>query len=245
MPYCPNCGVEIGAAPTCPLCGSKNPLVPASLAEPEPPADGGEKAKMGFLGSDSLLERFTPEESRKIVWEVISVAFAIGVVSLLGINILVSGRLSWALYPIATFVFIWIVATAVLAVRRAPKTRIFLAAVAPPLYLLALGFFTGDPAWAWKLAVPIAVFMELLSLSVTALVALAPRKGLNVIAYVLIGTALACLGIEAFVDLYLRGAISLGWSAIAALALVPVAGFLLYLHYRVAKSTNLHRLFKL
>ncbi|HEY9054300.1 MAG TPA: DUF6320 domain-containing protein [Rectinemataceae bacterium] len=232
MPYCPDCGVEIGQAPACPLCGATNPRTRA-------------EEKAANFTDDPLSRPFTPQESRKIAWEVLSVAFAIAVIALLSINLIVSGRISWSLYPISTFAFIWVVATSFLVVRKAPRLRIALAALDLPLYLLALGAFVGDSSWAWKLAVPIALFAELVALCVGLIVRASRRKGLNVLSYCLVGAALVCLGVEILVDLYMGGGIRLAWSAITALALVPIASFLLYLHYRVATSTNLRRLFKL
>ena len=191
------------------------------------------------------MERFTPEESRKILWEVLSVAFVIAIGSLFGINLLVAGSLNWSLYPVASFIFIWVVSTSILVMRRAPKTRILLTCIAAPLYLLALGAFTGDFSWAWKLAVPISVFVELIGLGATALIRSSRRKGLNIFAFALTGAALICMGVEIFVDLFIHSRVDLSWSLITSLALVPIASFLIYLHYRVAKSTNLHRFFKL
>jgi len=245
MAYCPECGVDIGNSDVCPLCGAKNPL-----ARGKPDQGCEEAGEAGatpavFLGADSGAERFTPEESRKIIWEVLSVAFVIAVGSLLGINLIVAGVLSWSLYPVASFVFIWIAATSILVMRRAPKTRIFLTGAAAPLYLLALGVITGDVAWAWRLAVPIAVYAELVALGIAALILHSGRKGLNVFAFILFGAALTCVGVEIFVDLFIARRIVLAWSVITSLALVPIAIFLIYLHYRVAKSTNLRRLFKL
>jgi len=224
--------VEIGDTPACPLCGAANPRIPKA-----------EKPSGSPSAPDS--RPFTPQESRKVAWEVLSVAFAVAVVALVAINLLVSARISWALYPISTFVFIWVVASSFLVVSKAPRLRIALTALALPLYLLALGAFVGDSSWAWELAVPIAAFVELVALGVGLVVTLSRRKGLNLLSIGLVGAALVCLGVEILVDLYSSGSVRLAWSAITALALVPIAGFLLYLHYRVATSTNLRRLFKL
>ncbi|HCO49597.1 MAG TPA: hypothetical protein DIT55_09330, partial [Spirochaetaceae bacterium] len=107
------------------------------------------------------------------------------------------------------------------------------------------GLLTGDTSWAWRLALPIAIFSELVFAALLLQIRNAKRKGLNILAYILVGVALDCLGIEIFIDLYVSGAIRMSWSAITALALVPIAGFLIYFHYRVATTTNLRRLFKL
>jgi lipopolysaccharide export LptBFGC system permease protein LptF len=244
MPYCPDCGVEIGNAPTCPLCGTRNPRADIP-AEPSRPEADASSPNSGFFGDVEGAETLTTHDKRKIAWEVLSVAFSIAVVSLSLINFLVEGRLSWSLFPVSAFIFIWIFATALLVMDGKSPLRYILTALDPPAFLLALGLFTGDISWAWKLAVPIAVFSELVAAGVSLQIKNAKRKGLNILAYLLVGIAINCLGIETYVDLFCSGKIHLTWSVITAIALIPIAGFLLYLHYRVAKSTNLHRLFKL
>lgn len=270
MAYCPDCGVEIGKAPLCPLCGAKNPRADAkgegqaSCGDQSrkdaftagSPADARRagarfadaKPSLGFssfFGEGGSSQPFTPREKNQIAWEVLSVAFAIATAVLAAINFLVDGGLSWSLYPIASFVFVWVIATAFLLMEKRPRLRYFLAAVDPVVFLLALGCFTGDLSWAWRLALPITIFVEFVIAGVALHIKNAKRKGLNIIAYLLVGAALVCLGIEIFIDLFVAGKIALGWSAITAIALVPIAAFLIYLHYRVAKSTNLRRLFKL
>lgn len=247
MPYCPDCGVEIGNAPVCPLCGAQNPRS-ASAAKPDCPdlSQGGHPSRrQGFLGEVAEAESLTIIEKRKIAWEVLSVAFAIAILALSLINILVAGKLSWSLYPVSAFFFVWVVATAYLVMKESSRLRYVLAILDMPVFLLALGLFTGDMSWAWRLAVPIALFAEIVVAGVALSVRNAKRKGLNILAFILVGAALICLGVEIFVDLFAFGKINLGWSAITAIALIPIAGFLIYLHYRVAKTTNLHRLFKL
>lgn len=247
MSYCPDCGVEIGNAPICPLCGARNPRSSAA-AEPNcADVNEGEPSSLqrGFFGVVGEAETLTASDKRKIAWEVLSVASAIAIIVLSLINVLVAGKLSWSLFPVSAFLFIWILATALLVMGESSPLRYILAALDLPIFLLALGLFTGDLSWAWRLAVPIALFTEIVIAGVALSVKSVKRQGLNILAFILVGAALVCLGVEIFIDLFAYGKISLGWSAITAIALIPIAAFLIYLHYRVAKSTNLHRLFKL
>ncbi|MCE5256612.1 MAG: DUF6320 domain-containing protein [Spirochaetaceae bacterium] len=243
MPYCPDCGVEIGHVGACPLCGAKNPNA-ASAKE----AGGKEKDKLAtsyFLEGASSDESFTPLEQKKITWEVISIACAIAIGALGAINLLLENRFSWSLYPISTLTFAWMISTAFLMLDRQHLLRDLLLAFAAPLYFLALGAIAGNPAWALDVAVPLAFFIEAVVRAFVYLAAKARRKGLNLIAHGLTGVALICVVTELLLDYYFTGRIQLGWSAIVSISLIPVAGFLLYLHYRVAKATNLHRLFRL
>jgi hypothetical protein len=110
---------------------------------------------------------------------------------------------------------------------------------------LALGFVSGSPRWALGLAIPIAVLVESLTGALVLAIGKSKRKGLNLIAYVLMAVAVLCIGLELFIDLFARGVVAFDWAPICVIALLPIAGFLLYLHYRVVKATNLRRLFHL
>ena len=249
MPYCPDCGVEIGDAPACPLCGGKNPRAASNGAAQEcVPCESAPTASSrlsSFLGTADDVEALTPRDKRKIAWEVITVALSIATVGLFLINLLVSARLSWSFYPVSAFLFIAIMATAFLVMDQDRPWRFLVAFLDPPLFLLTLGIFTGDPGWAWQIAVPLAVFSELVAAAVALMTSKAARKGLNILAYALIGVAVECLGVEIFIDLFVNGEVWLVWSAVTAVSLVPIAAFLLYQHYRVGKSSNQHRQFKL
>ncbi len=247
MAYCPDCGVEIGGAPSCPLCGARNPRSDAGADSgcEGPDKDALETRQGGFLGEAEMLESFTLKERKTIAWEVVSVAFAVAILALFSINLLTARVLSWALFPVSALIFLWIIITAILVLENASTLRWILAALDLPAFLIALGFLSGDVSWAWRLALPIAIFAELIVAALCLQVKNAKRKGLNILAYILVGVAVLCLGIEIFIDLFAGGPIRLGWSAVTALSLVPIAVFLLYIHYRVAKTTNLRRLFKL
>jgi hypothetical protein len=249
MPYCPACGVEIGNAKACPLCGVKNPAMNPRVFSPplesETACIESEESGGNFLGEAAKSVKITPDEGRKIAWEVLTVAFGIAIAILFSINLLANRRLSWSLYPVSSFLFVWVCATALLALPHRKKIGFCLVAIAVPAYLVALGLITRNFSWAWRLALPIAIFTELNAAALALAIGLLKRKGLNVLACVFAGIALECIGLEIFIDLYLFDAIRLGWSTIIAIALGPISGFLLYLHVRVVKTTNLRRLFKL
>ncbi len=247
MAYCPDCGVDIGNAPRCPLCGTENPkLVPPCEDTNQHDGNSREAPSGGliFEGAASPPD-FSEDERRTIIWEIISVAFGISMLVLAAVNFFISRRVSWSLYPIISLLLLWIEATSLLVLRKRQVLSVLLAMVAPPLFLLGLGFASGNPRWALGLAIPIAVLTESLIGATVLAIEASRHKGLNILAYVLVATAALCLGIEAFVDLFARGRIVFGWSVITAIALVPIAIFLVYLQYRVAKTTNLRRLFHL
>jgi hypothetical protein len=246
MSYCPDCGVEIGHAKRCPLCGAENTR--ASQAEgPSLPQNSGAECgeRQDKLARSDHEDDLTKAEKQKVAWEILSVALALTSATVIVINLLVAKRISWSLYPLVSSIFIWAWSTAFLVLGGKPRLQILLIAAAPPIFLLALGFIIGRDAWAWRLALPICVLAECIAAIIGLLASKARRKGLNILAYVFAGCALLCIGIELFIDGFLGKPMRPGWSVVTALALLPIAVFLLYIHHRVAKSTNLRRLFKL
>jgi hypothetical protein len=232
MPLCPKCGVELAEGiEHCPLCGT--PLSPDAARPRESIFDPNDR------------EKFTDEERRTIAWEVLSVSIGIGAAVVLLVNLFLEGRLTWSRYPIASMAFIWLLLTSPLKLKKHPILAAALAGVSVLAFLLALNLIQGQLNWAPAVAIPIAVVAELSAAAAVFATSRVKRKGVNVIAFGLLAATALCIGIESTLGQYLYGRILLHWSAVVATALVPVAGFLFYLHHRVTKKANLRRLFRL
>ncbi len=233
MPYCSDCGVELAPdARHCPLCGK--PIdVPHEQASHEHYIDPEDR------------ERLTDKERRIIVWETLSVSALIAALTVAAINFLVAHALTWSLYPLFSLAFIWVVFTSPLLLAGRPFWAVLLPAIALPAFLIGLDAVDGRLSWAPPVALPIAFTFEALTAAAAFFIRASKRKGANVIAYALLAIAGLCVGIEATVDHFVRRRVVLGWSAIVAIALVPIALFLFYLHYRIGRKTNLRKLFRL
>lgn len=242
MPYCPDCGVEIGDAPQCPLCGAQNPRAGVQ-SKPEKSCTETDSEKPSGLRESG--EEFSGPEKRTIAWEVLSVAFCIAIFVLAAVNLFRSGHFSWSLYPIASILLSWVEATIWLVSPKMTLLRVLLSIFALFLFLVALGFVSKNPRWALGLAVPIAILVASLTGAVFLAIHKSRQRGLNLVAYVLVAFAALCMGLEVFIDLFARGVVVFDWAPICAISLLPVAAFLLYLHYRVIKGANLRRLFHL
>jgi hypothetical protein len=246
MAYCINCGVELApGAAACPLCGWKTGTAgeagaPAGHARGEHP----HLAEKIFDPDDK--EKLTEDEQRKIVWEVRSVSAAIMIVAVVSINLVVSGRLSWSLYPLFSLAFLWVLATVQLLFHARPAIIAAVSAVALPLFLVSVDFAGGRPlSWSLTMALPITLVLEAAA-GITYWASLTvKRKGANLAAFILIAIVAVCVAVEATLDLALEERISFGWSFIVAFALLPVAAFLLYIHYRIGKKATLRKIFRL
>lgn len=172
-------------------------------------------------------------------------SIGIGGAVVLLVDLFLDGRLTWSLYPIASLVFVWLLLTAPLKLKKRPILAAVMAGVSVLAFLLALNLIQGRLNWAPAVAIPIAVDAELSAAAAVFATSRVRRKGVNVIAFCLLAVTALCIGVESTLGQYLDGRISLHWSAVVATALVPVAGFLFYLHHRVTKKANLRRLFRL
>ncbi len=233
MSYCPDCGVEIGDSKRCPLCGALNPKA----------------CEEKNLVSDSIDDRTSSKEEicsaekRTTVWEVLSVALAIAILVLGAIDLFESRRFSWSLYPVVSILFLWVELTAFLILKKRTVLRILVSVLGPPLLFVTIGYISDGQRWALGLAVPIIAIVESIIGLVYLLFEKSKQKGLNLIAYMTVAIALLCFCLEVLIDLFVNGVVVLQWSPICAIALLSIAAFFLYLHFRVFKNTDLHRIF--
>lgn len=233
MPRCPKCDVDLAPdAAWCPLCGTT--LDPSR-----------EAGKDGF--HDAAAEaRLTEGERRKVAAELLTASILIPAVAVSAVNILVSGRISWGLYPLLSLALVWVLLGSILGLFGRRVLALLPAALALPLFLLGLDLADGLPlSWSLSIGLPIALLCEAVAGLVFLVAGKSRRRGANVPAFVTLGLILACLGIEATIDLATAGRLSLEWSAIVAFALAPIAAFLFYLHLRLTRTSSLRKLFRL
>ncbi len=234
MPYCPRCGVELAPeTDTCPLCSfDMRRISGESCPEPRIPPVSGMQEVLGSRNKPTNL------------WEVFSVAVLIAATVVAGVNVLDSGSFSWSMYPLFSLAFLWILVTTGLVAGKHLPAAVTVAALSLPVYLVSLDAIDGSLSWAFPIAIPIALVSELAVTGAVVASLRTKRMGTNVIGFILIAAAVICLGIEMTLDIQAHGEISLHWSAITSLTLIPIAAFLLYLHHRVVKEANLHKLLR-
>ncbi|MHA1188255.1 MAG: hypothetical protein ACTSSK_15550, partial [Candidatus Heimdallarchaeota archaeon] len=69
----------------------------------------------------------------------------------------------------------------------------------------------------------------------------AKTKGLNVVAFVLFAVSGICLGLDMIISSYILGHFFMFWSLFVITPGVLIGGFLLYLHFRIIRKTDLKR----
>jgi hypothetical protein len=232
MNTCPRCDVELAPdAPFCPLCGQI--IDPARAVGLESYAEPGAE------------EKLTEGERRKVSAELLTASILIPAVAVCAINILVSGGITWGLYPLLSLALLWVVMGAILGIFGQKHLAFGAPALAIPLFLIGLDLADGGLGWSVGLGLPIAILAEGIAGLVILALRASRRKGANIPAFIVLGVALLCLSIEAIIDRSLGGGVHLEWSAIVAFALVPISALLFYLHIRLTHKSSLRKLFRL
>lgn len=233
MSVCVRCGVDIGDERVCPLCGTA-----AGLGIAAPGDRANERASDLASASPAAIKR------RLLAAEVISFCVCLAAATVALADLALGSGLSWSLYPLAALGAVWLLSCPPLLAKRA-WIGVAAAAVAPPALLLALDLIAAGRPWFLALGLPIALAAELgAGLAFLASVR-SKRRGLNVFAYGLTAIALVSGVVDGAVSYWMTGGARLCWSIIVLLALLPVAAFLLYAHYRLATNATLKRLFHL
>jgi len=240
MPYCSRCGVEVDdGVQACPLCAA--PIQKLDAASP-----GSVNAPYPQHIIDPSDEyRLSKAERRRIGIELLTLAVGLASAALFLVDLLPDGRLGWSRYAVASVVFGWVVSVAPIMLYGRTKMALAVMATAVIGFLLALDGMDGGLGWSLALGVPIAIATMMASAATVAVMASRHVKGLNLLGIGALGLAAYLVALESVLRLGLGSSVRPYWSIVAALALVPVAIFLFYLHGRVLRGADLRKIFRL
>lgn len=213
MSYCVHCGVELDQTQrVCPLCGVEvhDPAAPVDLTSPRP-----------YPTRSTLVE--PPGKSEMAVLltvMLVSISAACAVLNLF----LDSGRF-WSLYVTggAMTAWLWLVLP-LLAPKLPVWVKLLGDGAAVGVYLLLIAVTVDGMGWYLGLGLPIVLTATAVALGLGCF--LPGRSMLTSGVLVLAAGGLMCLGIELFVDRFLRGAWVPGWSLIVAVACAAVIAVL-------------------
>ncbi len=225
MKKCDQCGVLLDDGfDSCPLCET-----------------GGTEAKTPVKPREVL--KVSRKEALRYLWELSGVVCITGIIIILLLNLLFTGGINWALYPVTSILWIWISLTILMFMNHRPIGMIMLM-LTNTLGMLALfNLFTKSINWFVPVALPLTAALFILSGIVTSISSKTKYKGFNLLAMVLIAVNILCVAIEVVTDLYIKGAISIRWSAIVSSAIIPIAAVLMFMHYRLRRGRRLDSFF--
>lgn len=228
MPYCPRCGVEVDpSVAQCPLCSTRVPrfddLGPGTPSWPVP-------------WHTDPNQTYGASQTRRRVGGIVGAMGFTAAVVVTVVDVAVSGRLSWSLWPLASLTCLEAVVAVALVFRS--RVAVALGWFASVALLLAAFDLIGTARWFWSLGLPI----EALALGLVGLGALGARRlrGAAMLSFaaLLVGAGLLVL------DGIIAGAGSggLSWSLVTAVVFGALALLLGALHL-VLGDHRFHRIF--
>lgn len=233
MKYCSNCGVILeDDMQACPLCGNKAHTGKAAAA----PASGN--------GTDPAHApaALNPQQ-KKVVREIVFLVLISSIVATLLINFIINKTISWSEYPVAVCLVILSYALFFTFLSGNNATGMLGGFITSGVLLLLLDALTGGLNWSFKIAIPVLLTASLIAAALLAIIRHAPTRGVNLIAYVFIGSGLQCIAIEAILSFYHLQKLRLEWSIVVCLCVLLVAFALLFLHFRLKKGRSLEKTF--
>jgi hypothetical protein len=139
----------------------------------------------------------------------------------------------------------WLVSVAPIALYGRTKTALAVIGAAVLAFIIVLDALGGRLGWSLSLGIPIALTTYAAFAATAAIMVRRPVKGLNLLGIGALGLAVYLVALESIFRLALGLSSRPYWSLIAAIALVPVAIFLFFLHGRVMRGANLRKIFRL
>lgn len=234
MSYCKKCGVELDESMVfCPLCGH-----PANEeADKEPIKDHAE------LELYAHYEKLTKSQKRKIFWELSGLILLSGIIVTFIIDLIINQRITWSKYSITISLVLLVNTTLITFLRN----RLFLLStisfLSTSALLVLLDWYNMNIGWGIRLGIPFLFSFYVLLLLFVIITKSLKRKGFNLLAYVFIIIGIFSMCIEGIIAFYADHAITLHWSVIVMVCVLPIAAILMFMHYRLKKGIDLKRFF--
>jgi hypothetical protein len=231
MPYCSQCGVELGDdVITCPLCST--PV----QKEPDQAAAEVKKKYPDIPVDQTVSVHLDPKKMRLFAFEVMSICILTPILIVILTNFLIDWSITWAWYPITVLGVLWLGTAAALFLYRMPLFLVL------SEILILLGFLWGIDYlvdfkidWFLPLALPIVVDVVFSTVLVVMASLLTKKKGANIAAYVLFGIGIVTGGLDFIISSNMYHTYGIGWSLYVIVPGSLVGFFLLYVHYRGKK----------
>jgi hypothetical protein len=232
MNICSNCGVELDEDVTiCPLCGKTSGKENSAELKDQP----------GEYPSDIIsLHR---KETRRHIWELSGIITFSGIAVCSIVDLVIEKRLSWALFADTSLLATWICLTLVLMTYKRSLVIIPGVLITILSMLFLFDYFSEPVNWFYKLGLPITIAFFLFITITYILWHFAHFRGFNILAFAFIVLSGFCIVTEMFIDKYLYGKVSIRWSAIVAVSILPIVLVLLFIHYRMKKGKRLDSYF--
>ena len=207
MSYCVNCGVELDASLSrCPLCGVEviNPAVRFDPEAASPyPRD---------------VERVRHRVVRVTTARVLSLLMAIPLISILLVDLIQDGRMSWSLIPAAVIVYAFMAFVFPCLFNR-PRVWLFMlfGVIETALLLFVIYMILGGGGWLWLFALPITLLTGAAVIGAYLMISSKRASMTLKTVIVLLIIMVFVLVLQMLIEIHLHKCIRFDWSLYAAI----------------------------
>ncbi len=228
MAYCPRCGVEVE--------GKKCPLCMYTIQK-----DIHKKPFSHKVELEKKVIKIDKKE-KKNIYNVSTIFFSILVSSVcLTLDYISDSDITWAVYPVISVGTMSCITSAALYTKGILRIILFL--IISLIMLFLIDYFIPVTNFFLIIALPISGIGVGLEILTTILIKKSQGKGANVGGFIVIAVTLFTIAVDVIIHNYIYRELALTWSLITTVALLPIAIFLLYIHYILSKRINLKKIF--
>jgi len=175
---------------------------------------------------------------------VLATVLGVAALTVASVDLLLSRRLTWSLWPLASMAEALVLLATVLAWPRRPQRWGLLWALVTAAFLATLDLIPdGRLEWAPTLGIPlVALWFILIAVGVIS-VHRARRRGYNLFALVPALVSVGLVAVDTLVTAWCTGSATVGWSMVTTLILGPIALLFVLLHYAFRRTPDLGRVF--
>lgn len=234
--YCSTCGVELeDNIQDCPLCGE--PVVSNVSAN-----DAGRSSSAKFHESLFVPKKMS-QPQKQFTWEIVSLTLLSGAIATFVVDFILNNSITWSEYPIAISLSIFCYVSLFAFSGQTTLTKITGGFVLSSICLVLLDAFTGAMNWSVGLGIPLLFISNLVVMIFITVIRRSRYKGINLIAYGFVGSALICISIEGILSVFKKGHFNFLWSIIVSACIVPIVVVLLFVHFKLKKGRSLEKTF--
>lgn len=232
MVICKNCGVELEEDMlNCPLCGE--PVNGAGTAQ-QPATDTRQVLTYGQKMSGP---------QKKFTWEIVSLILLSAIAATFIVDFIINRDITWSEYPVSVSLIIFSYISLFAFWQQRTIIQMAGGFILSSLFLVLLDVLTGGIYWSVKLGIPLLFTTNTIATVLITVIRTSKYKGINLVAYTLLGGAVLCICIEGVLSFFLTGLFHIEWSVIVAACTVPVVLVLVFVHFRMKKGRYLSKTF--